>query len=71
MTSHGTCPVMCYPFRVTTVFDDQKFIGILPFGERKLEVHAVRRFIGQINVTDFAPCAKLDSPFRLFVLEMT
>ncbi len=70
----GTCPypTMCYPFRVTTVFDVNKFIGILPFGERKLDTEAVKRFISQINAGDlFVPGAKLDSPFRTFVLEMT
>lgn len=70
MTSQGveTCPKMCYPFRMSTIFDKNKFIGILPFGERKLEVQAVKKFFEQINETNLA---KVESPFRLFVLEMT
>jgi len=73
--TNNAYPTMCYLFRVATVFDANKIIGILPFGERKLETDAIRRYVGQIassaSVTDVITFPKIESPFRQFVLEMT
>lgn len=69
-----TYPTMSYLFRVTNVFDENKIIGILPFGERKLEIDFIQRYIEQLNpnnVQSVNVVTKIESPFRQFVLEMT
>ena len=69
-----TYPTMSYLFRVTNVFDENKIIGILPFGERKQEIDFIQRYIEQLNpnnVQSTNVVTKIESPFRQFVLEMT